>query len=256
MGIRGVVYYRDLLRELVVRDIRVRYKRSTLGFAWSLANPLLYLTVFYFVFQTALALNIPRFGVFAFTGILVWGWFQTSISESARAIIGSPELVRSPGFAPAILPVVAVTTGLIHFAIALAVLIVFLLAFGNGFGYSVLALPLLVVLQFVLTLSLAYLIAAMNVAFRDTGHLVAVLLQLMFFLTPIFYAASMVPERYQAIYRLNPMVHMVEAYRSVLLQTSPLQWQPLSVIAVVALPLLAIGHWVFMRLSYRFAEEL
>jgi lipopolysaccharide transport system permease protein len=251
-----VVYYRDLLRELVLRDMRIRYKRSALGFAWSLANPLMYLAVFYFVFQTALAIDIPRFGLFALTGILVWGWFQTSLSQSAGAIVGSRELVRSPGFTPAILPVVTVTSGLVHFLVALGLLLIFLLVFGDGLGYQVLVLPLLVTLQFVLTLSLAYLIAAVNVAFRDTGHLVSVVLQLMFFLTPIFYDASMVPAQYQPIYRLNPMVHLLEAYRSALLNASPLHWEPLVTIAVIALVLLVIGHRIFLRLSYRFAEEI
>ena len=253
---RRFVYYRDLLRELVLRDIRVRYKRSILGFAWSLANPLLYLTVFYFVFQMALAINIPRFGVFAFTGILVWSWFQTSLSQSTGAIVGSRELVRTPGFPPAVLPVAIVTSNLIYFLVALSLLLVFLLFFGNGLSYWVMMLPVLVFLQFLMTLGLAYLIAALNVLFRDIGHLVSVLLQLMFFLTPIFYDASMIPDDYQSLYRLNPMVHIIESYRSVLLETRAISLWPLAIIAFCSSVMLFAGHRIFMRLSYRFVEEL
>jgi lipopolysaccharide transport system permease protein len=250
------IYYRDLIRELVLRDIKVRYKRSALGFAWTLANPLLYLVVFYFVFKLALEINIPRFGVFAFTGILVWGWFQSSLAQSAGAIVSNRELVRSPGFPTIVLPIVIVTTNLVNLLVALFVLLLYQMIVGDGMSLRIWLLPLLIVLQYILTLSLAYVIAASNVAFRDVGHLVTVLLQLMFFLTPIFYDASMIPDQYQALYRLNPMVHLLEAYRSVLLGAAEANWWAIGVIGVFSILLLIVGRTLFLRLSYRFAEEL
>lgn len=251
-----LIHYRDLIRELVLRDIKIRYKRSVLGFAWTLANPLLYLVVFYFVFKLALEIDIPRFGVFAFTGIIVWTWFQSSLGQSAGAIVGSRELVRSPGFSPVILPVVIVTSNLVNFFVALAVLLIYQLILGTGIGLQVWYLPLLIALQFILTLSLAYVIAALNVVYRDVGHLVTVLLQLMFFMTPIFYDASMIPESFQPLYRLNPMVHFVEAYRSVLLNNGGLNWWAITIIAGVSILLLFIGRALFVKLSYHFAEEI
>ena len=251
-----LIYYRDLIRELVMRDIRVRYKRSALGFAWTLANPLLYLVVFYFVFKLALDINIPRFGAFAFTGILVWGWFQSSLAQSAGAIVGNRELIRSPGFSPVILPIVTVTSNLVNFLVALVVLLIYQVFMETGIGLQIWALPLLITLQFFLTLGLAYVIAALNVVFRDVGHLVAVLLQLMFFMTPIFYDASMIPDRFQALYRLNPMVFFVESYRSVVLYNTGLKWWPILIISLCAFLLLFIGRALFVRLSYRFAEEI
>lgn len=239
-----------------MRDIRIRYKRSALGFAWTLANPLLYLVVFYFVFKLALDINIPRFGAFAFTGILAWGWFQSSLSQSAGAIVGNRELVRSPGFSPVVLPIVIVSSNLVQFLVALVVLLIYQLVIGTGIGLQVWPLPFLIALQFILTLSLAYVIAALNVVFRDVGHLVAVLLQLMFFMTPIFYDASMIPERFQAFYRLNPMVHFVESYRSILLNDTALSWWPIAIIICFSILLLFVGRALFVRLSYRFAEEI
>ena len=109
------------------------------------------------------------------------------------------------------LPIVIVSSNLVQFSVALVVLLIYQLIVGTGIGVQVWPLPLLIALQFILTLGIAYLIAALNVIFRDVGHLVAVLLQLMFFMTPIFYDASMIPDRYQTIYRLNPMVHLLEA---------------------------------------------
>ncbi len=252
----GFTYYRDLIRELVLRDIRVRYKRSVLGFAWTLANPLLYLVVFYFVFNMALEINIPRFGVFAFTGIIVWNWFQSSLAQSGAAIVGNRELVRSPGFPPDILPVITVTSNLVNLVVAIAVLIGYQLIAGDGINGQIVYLPLLLGLQFILILSLAYVVAGLNVVFRDLGHLVVVLLQLMFFMTPIFYDASMIPDEYQALYRLNPMVHFVESYRSVLLGQSGIDWWAIGTIGIISLVLLLFGRALFIRHSYRFAEEI
>ena len=251
-----LVYYRDLIRELVMRDIKIRYKRSALGLAWALANPLLYLVVFYFVFKLALEINIPRFGVFAFTGILAWGWFQSSLSQSAGAIVSNRELVRSPGFSPVVLPIVIVCSNLIIFLVALMVLLIYLLVVGSGISLQIWPLPLLIALQFILTLGIAYVIAALNVVFRDVGHLVTALLQLMFFLTPIFYDANMIPDRFQTLYRLNPMVHFVEFYRSVLLNDSSLNWWSIAIISGFSILLLFVGRALFVKLSYRFAEEI
>ncbi len=254
--LQRLVYLHDLLRELVVRDLKVRYKRSVLGFAWALVNPLMFLTVFYFLFKVALALDIPRFGPFAFTGMLVYTWFQSSVLQASGSITDSRELIRWPGFTAPVLPVVTVTTNLVHLLFALPLLMIFLFFEGTVPGRVTLLLPVVIAIQFVFTLGLGYLVAAGNVLFRDIEHLMGVLLQLLFFLTPIFYDISLVPERFQPMYRLNPMMHLVQAYRVILLDgTSPtaLSLLQLSVLAVV---LLVVGHTVFVHLSYRFVEEL
>ncbi len=251
-----LIYYRDLVRELVVRDIRIHYKRSILGFAWTLANPLLYLVVFYFVFKLALQININRFGVFAFTGMIVWNWFQASLAQSGTAIVGNRELVRSPGFPVDILPLVTVTSNLVNLLVALVVLIGYQLFVGTGVHVQILYLPVLLGLQFILILCLAYIVAGINVVFRDVGHLVVVLLQLMFFMTPIFYDAKMIPEAYRALYNLNPMVHFVEGYRSILLGIPGIHWGALGVTGVVSLALLVYGRRLFIRHSHHFAEEI
>ena len=256
LDVQRLIYLRDLLRELVVRDLKVRYKRSVLGFAWALVTPLMFLTVFYFVFKVALSLDIPRFGPYAFTGMLVYSWFQSSVSQASGAITDSRELMKQPGFSAAVLPAVTVITNLIHFLFALPLLMLFLLIDGTGLRSVILLLPVVIAIQFVLTLGLGYLAAAGNVLFRDTEHLVAVLLQLLFFLTPVFYNASMVPERYQSLYRLNPMVHLVEAYRAILLGGTWPSGLDLLSLGVLATGLLYVGHKVFINLSYRFVEEL
>lgn len=251
-----LIYMRDLLRVLVARDLKVRYKRSILGFVWALVTPLMFLTVFFFVFKLALSIDIPRFGPFAFTGMLVYTWFQSSVSQASGAITSSRELIRWPGFTTAILPVVTVTTNLVHFLFALPLLMLFLLIDGTGLKSVILLLPVVIFIQFILTLGLGYFVAAVNVLFRDTEHLVAVLLQLLFFLTPVFYDAGMVPEQYRSLYDLNPMVHLVEAYRAILLDGTWPSGMALSVLGGLAALLMYVGHKVFVNLSYRFVDEL
>jgi lipopolysaccharide transport system permease protein len=256
LDVQRLIYLRDLLRELVIRDLKVRYKSSVLGFAWALVTPLMYLTVFYFLFKVSFSLAIPRFGPYAFTGMLVYTWFQSSVSQASGAITDNPELIKWPGFAAAILPIVTVTTNLIHFLFAMPLLMLFLIFDGTGTHNAVFLLPIVVAIQFVLTLGLGYLVAAGNVLFHDTQHVVAVLLQLLFFLTPVFYDASLVPERYQSIYRLNPMVHLVEAYRAILLDGAWPGALNLLTLGALAAALLYIGHGVFVHLSYRFVDEV
>ena len=249
-------YLYDLLRSLVDREMKLLYKRSVLGVAWTLINPLLQLAVFAFVFQLVLPVAIPRYSSFVFTGLLVWTWFQNSLFQATGVIIANRPLIRQPGFPIAILPVVITATGLIHFLLALPVLMIFLLIDGIQLQPVILFLPILQALQFALTVTFAYLLAALNVTFRDTQHTLGVLLQLFFYLTPIFYDIKSVPTGYQSLYYLNPMVHIVTAYRAILMYGTAPNWQPLVIIAAVMAICLPIGLTYFRRQSARFVEEL
>lgn len=250
------IYLRDLLRELVVRDIKLRYKRSVLGIAWSLLNPLAQLVVFSVVFSFLLPLNIPNYTAFLFTGLLAWNWFQTSLFSAATTIVDGRSLIKRPGFPAAILPIVTVTANYIHFLLALPVLLIFLLITGITLTPFALLLPLVMVLQFIFTLSLCYIIAAVHVTFRDTQHLIGVLTFLLFYLTPIFYDQSIVPAQLLWVFRLNPILHLLEAYRDILIRG---QWPnvgPLLAISLLSLGLLWAGYRFFQRASLTFVEEL
>jgi lipopolysaccharide transport system permease protein len=251
-----LIYWRDLLRELVARDIKVRYKGSVLGVAWSLVNPLLQMMVFYFLFRLVLRFNIPRYSSFVLSGVLAWGWFQSSLSQAAGVITASRDLVKRPGFRPAILPVTTVTTYFIDFSLSLPILILFLILEGGSFHPTMFALPLVIMCQFMLTLGLAYWISMANVFFRDTQQLLGVALRLLFYLSPIFYDAKVIPAPYMTWYRLNPMVHLLEAYRAVLIRGELPDGVALLGLSVFAGVLLWSGQGIFQRVSYRLIEEL
>src|SRR5512145_351290 len=222
-----LVYLRDLLYEMVARDMRLRYKRSVLGIAWSLINPLAQMLVFTFIFQKMFTQKIANYPVFVFVGVLAWGWFQSSLVAAAGAITDNRELIKRPGFPTALLPIVAVTTQLVHYLLALPIVFAFVI-FGHGpVGPAFLLLPLVILLQYGLSIGLGYMLAAVNVRFRDTQHLLVVALMLWFYLTPIFYDYNLIPEAYRFVYNLNPLVHLVQAYRAICLQAALPAWQSL-----------------------------
>jgi lipopolysaccharide transport system permease protein len=251
-----LTYLRDLLRELVVRDIKLRYKRSFLGIAWSLLNPLFQLVVLVFLFNRALRLEIPNYVSFAFTGVLAYDWFQSGLFLATVCITDGRDLIKRPGFPAAILPVSTVTTSMIHFLLALPILLLFVVIDIGRLTAAIAALPVVIVLEFLLILGLAYLTAALQVTFRDTQHLLGILLRLLFFLTPVFYDASVIPESYQALYRLNPMAQLITAYRTILLEGQLPPFFSLLTLGVVSMGLFWVGYTVFQRASDRFVEEL
>jgi len=252
----NLVYVRDLFRELIARDLKLRYKRSVMGIAWTLLNPLTELLILFVIFGAVLPLNIPNYAAFLFTGILAYGWFQNSLYFATNAIVGNRELVRQPGFPVLILPVVTVASNLIHFLLALPILFVLLVSSGVTVTWALLALPVVILLEFMLTLSLAYFVATFHVRFRDTQYLLRVLLQLTFYLTPVFYEASAIPEPFQWLYRLNPMVFLVESYRSVLIGGQFPAPGNTVIMTLGTAGLLFVGLRVFMRTSHRFVDEL
>lgn len=253
---RKIAHFFDLLRVLVDRDMKLLYKRSALGIAWTLINPLLQLAVFSFVFRSVIPINIPQFSSFAFSGLLIWTWSQTALFQATGLITSNKALIRQPNFPTAILPVVTTMTGLIHFLLALPVLIIFLAIDGVQPSSVLFVLPLLMVIQFVLTVGLAYPLAALNVTFRDTQHTLGVLLQMLFYLTPIFYDLNSVPKEFQPFYQLNPMVPLIEAYRAILLKGTQPDWQALLIVSLVVAVILPIGLAIFRRQSNTFVEEL
>ena len=249
------IHVRDLLYVLVGRDIKLRYRGSVLGVLWSLLNPLAHLVVLLFVFPVGHAAEHPELST-----VRVHRGARVELVQCLPAGGHHLHHEQSPAdsttrVSAAILPAVPVLSSLVHFAIAMALVIVVLVIRGSWLTPAVLALPLVVALQFLVTLSIGYVTATVQVRFRDTAYLVGVLLLLGFFLTPVFYRPNLVPTTYQVFYVLNPMAHLIGAYREILIQG---QWPDvpgLLGIGAAATALLWLGHRMFTRASVSFAEE-
>jgi lipopolysaccharide transport system permease protein len=253
---RRVEYGRDLLRELVVRDLKLRYKRSYLGVGWTLVNPLAQLLVFDFVFRVLFRVDTPNFSSFLFIGIVAWNWFSGALLQATTAIVDNKDLIRQPGFPAGMLPIVSIGSHFIHYLLTLPIVFVLLWVSEIPTAVSVAWLPSIIVLQFAFTLALGYFVAFIHVTFRDTQYLLGIFLMLGFFMTPILYTVDLVPESYLFIYEFNPMAHLVAAYRDVMMHGTNPNFMSLGAVTGASIIGLWISHRLFQKASTRFAEEI
>ncbi len=265
--------YRGLIQILVVRELKARYRGSVLGFFWSFANPLLLLLVYTFVFSVVLQgfrpVDIEPYALFLFCGLLPWTWFSSALTESANVLIANGNLIKKVLFPAEVLPVVAVVASMVHFLLALPILFLGLIFFEASMpGWSeMIWFPVVITVQFVLTLALGLMLSALTVHFRDIKDLLANVLTLWFFATPIIYPMSMVAGRGPAVgglpplgkvlMDLNPFAHIVIAYQEILFYEGPHgHWRWLLVLGVASVGLFFVGYSFFDRLRDSFAEEV
>jgi lipopolysaccharide transport system permease protein len=247
---------RDLAIQLVLRDLKLRYRRTLIGLAWSFAFPIGQIVVLSFIFTVVLPTRVGKYSAFVSIGVLAWTWFQSSLVMAATSITGNRELVRHPGFPSTVLPISVVGTNLILFLMAFPAIVLVAIYDGGHFGVGTAALPLVIAVQFLLTLGISYLVASLNVSFRDTQQMVALLLLLFFFLTPIFYDPGSVPAAYRTLYDLNPFVILLDGYRVTLLHGTIPNLFGLTEIGLIGAAMVVAGHFLFQRASHNFAEEI
>ena len=258
--------HRALIGTLVLRELRARYRGSVLGFLWSFLNPLLLMLVYVLVFSVYLRVPMEGYAVFLFSGLLPWLWFSSSLGHAAGVIVGSGALVKRILFPAEVLPLVSVLSNLINMLLSLPLLFVFLLAFGIRPGPVLAFLPLLLLLQLVLTAGLALALAALNVYLRDVEQILSNGLVLLFFLSPILYPVSTVPVRLpvgdsfvlplRPLYFLNPVAGLVQSYQNIFFFGSQPHWIHLGMVTVAAAIALWGGWHVFDRLRDSLAEEV
>jgi lipopolysaccharide transport system permease protein len=261
-SLRTLVRYRALIQSLVARELKARYRGSALGFVWSFVNPLLLLLIYTFVFTVVMPGAHPRelepFALFMFCGILPWTWFSSSLLESANVLIAGGNLIKKVLFPAEVLPIVSVLAGLVNFCLGLPILAVFLIYYRVPlWPTDLLWFPLIVLTQLVLTTGLALLVSALTVHFRDMRDLLANLLTLWFFATPIIYPITQAPERVRRLLNLNPFTQLAIAYQEVLFRPGPFaQVNRLIAVAIAAVVVFLVGYFVFDRLRDTLAEEV
>ena len=276
---RELYRYRDLLMVLVARDIKVRYKRSALGFFWSLINPLMQTLVLTIVFKHVLKIQQPNYSAWVLAAILPWTFFQNSVLDAAQSILLHYTLVKKVYFPREIIPLSSVISNLIHLGLSFLVFLVYALVIGIHFGPMLLWLPLLVFFHFLLNVGVALTVAAMNVYYEDVKFIVQIVVNLLFYTCPIIYTtahivawdeglthgqnlASPESDRLFFLYRMNPVASLIIAYQKVLLsRAAPLDPRPLDpgVLGITFLQCLLIavfGYLFFNRRKWEFAERL
>lgn len=255
-SIKNIFEYKELIKNLVVRDLKVRYKRSILGVFWALLEPLLLMILFTVVFSILLRIHIEKYPVFVLCGILPWSFFSTALNYSTGSIAGNATLIKKIFFPREIIPITVIFSRLVNFLISLSLLFIFMIAFKTKFTYCLFYLPLIVGIQLLLILGLALFFSSLNSFYHDVGFILQFILFGLFYITPIFYPVTMVPERYFSLYMLNPMATIVHSYRNILFYGIAPDFNYLMISVVVSTFCLITGYYVFRRLEFRFAEVL
>ena len=247
--------YRELLYFLIWRDVKVRYKQTALGVAWVVMQPLLSTLVFT-VFLGYLA-RVPSdrvpYPLFAFAGLMPWTFFSSAVTGSGSSIVGSANLITKVYFPRMIIPAASVCGRLVDFFVAFVVLAGLLLYYGVAPTRQLLWLPALIALLTLLAVAVGMWISAVNVKYRDVGVALPVLVQFWMFASPVVYPAILVPKEWRWLYNLNPLVGILEGFRSALFGR-PLDWAALSFSAGLTLALLVYASYTFRRMEKGFAD--
>jgi len=250
--------HRELLGILVVRNLKIRYKNSTLGFLWTLLGPL-FLIVIYKIFLEILKIDICIESLV--TGILCWQFLATCVGDSLHTILGNANLVTKTAFPRMVLPLSTILANLVNFTLTLFVLFVFLLLIRVEFG-PLYWLPLIVLTQCALCLGIGFLVSSLNVFYRDVEHLMNIVLLAWFFMSPIMYDYVFLAgrggfiEKWIGLYFINPMAGIATAYRIVFLSTDFVPVTLLLAPFLLSWGILFLGYGVFQRLQVRFGDEL
>jgi ABC-2 type transport system permease protein len=256
--LRDLFAYRTFIINMVLKDLKLRYQASILGFLWSMLNPLLMLVIYTVVFSRVMRVSIEgNYTFFLFSGLMPWNFLSGSLIASTGSVIGSASLIRKVQFPHETLPVATVLFNFAQLVLALLVVVpgLVLITGAKLTAVAWLAIPLLL-LQLAFTTGLAFALAALTTVFRDITHLTDVLLMVLFWGTPIVYPAEMAPAALQTWFRLSPVSGFIEAYQALLVRHRlP---DAFTVVTLVAWTVVAIvvGHALFRRLSPTFAEAV
>jgi lipopolysaccharide transport system permease protein len=248
------------------RDLKVRYKQTALGVVWAVLQPFLRMVVFSLLFGGIAQLSsggLP-YPLFNFAGLLPWTLFAKALGDAGRSMITNRNMITKVYFPRMIIPLASVLGGLVDFAIAFLVLIGMMVYYdlkpGSGFefvwSWALLTLPFLLLLTLVTALGASLWLSAMNVIYRDVGYILPFLTELWFFLTPVVYSSSEIPEELQWLYSINPMTGVVEGFRWALLGTDTAPGPMIVVASIVSLIMLVTGLFYFRRMERSFADEI
>ncbi len=253
---KNLYQYRELLKTNVQKEIRGKYKGSFLGVLWSFLNPLLTVLVYAIVFPYIMRVQVPNYLIFLIVAIIPWNFFTTCITTGCNCVWLNGGIIKKVYFPREILPVSVILAGLINFLISCVIILIFLLFGGVGFSIQLLWLPLIAIIQSLLSLGLLFILSAINVYVRDVEYVVAFFVNLLFYGTPILYTVDMFPQKISWFLNINPLAHLIDAYRSIFYYQTMPNFGSLLYLIIVSLLILIIGYSVFRKLEKGFAEEV
>lgn len=251
------IHYVDLVLSLTIKEIKVRYKRTVLGYGWSLLNPLVFAVTYWIAFKAILNVKIEGYFIFLLAGLFPWQWLNNSLQLAPRAFINNASLVKKIAFPRYLIVASMVATEGVHFLLCLPVLAGLALLFGRGtISFSWLwGAPILFVVQALVIYGIALAVASCSVFFRDLERLIGLGMTVLFYVTPVIFERQMVPPLFQPLIAFNPFTYLIVAWRALLLDGT-MDWHALGTAALIGVVAVAAGQFIFGRLQWKFAEAL
>lgn len=254
--IKELYNYREFLKTSIKKEFRGKYKKSFLGVLWSFLNPLFQLLVYALVFPFILKNGIENYTIFLFLALMPWTFFNSTLLQSAASIVTNGGIIKKVYFPREILPISTTTSNLLNFLITGIIVIVALLISGIGIGPSIIVLPIIIIIQYVLQLGISFILSSITVYIRDVEYLMNVIMMLMFYLSPIVYSPDMIPDKFLPLFKLNPMFHIISYYREILYYKQIPDMGSVMLLFVICIVIFIVGYLIFRKLEKRFAEEL
>lgn len=247
-------YYIDLVTVLTQKEIKVRYKSSLLGYLWSVGHPLAFALVFFVAFKLVMRIQMEDYTLFLICGLFPWQWFQNSVNFSPAAFLSNASLIKKVNFPRNFIPLSVVLNDMVHFVLSIPVIVFFMIFYRRSPAFSwVAGIPLLLVLQFLITYGVSLAVASLNLFFRDLERLVTILTTLVFYFTPIIYPETMIPKHYQYLLQLNPVAPLMVTWRTLFLEGT-MYWDLIALSLLYGLSAFFAGFLIYRWLCWRFAE--
>ena len=246
----------DLLWLLTKKEVTLKYKRTVLGILWSLLNPILFALVLFIAFKIFMRIKMENYTFFFLSALFPWNWFSTSLSMSTVSLVGNVYLIKKIRFPRHFLVLSTIMAQLVNLLVALPIIIGFSYFYGKGPGMSwFIAVPILIVVQFIVTIGISLAISMVNAYFRDIEYIIGVVISMLFWMTPIVYPLEMVPEAYRIYLILNPLTYLITAWRD-LFMSNLVDWDNIGISFVSSLIFFVFGTLIFKKLGKRLDEVL
>lgn len=254
---KDLYQYRELLKTNVKKEIRGKYKGSFLGVLWSFVNPLLMVLVYAIVFPLILKNPEKNYVIFLIVGIIPWNFFTTVINQGTTTVLVNGNIIKKVYFPREILPISVALSGLVNFAISCIIILIFILFGGMSLSPYMLLLPLIALIQFMLSLGIIFALSAINIYIRDAEYIVNFIVMMLFYATPILYSADLLKGTgFSWILSLNPMAHIINGYRDIFYYQQLPNMTILGIVCLISFIILLVGYAIFKKLEKGFAEEL
>lgn len=254
--VKELIQYREFLKSNVKKEIRGKYKGSFLGMLWSFLNPLLSVVVYAIIFPYIMRMQMDNYLVYLITGIIPWTFFTTAINVGMVSILVNANIIKKVYFPRIILPIASVTSAIVNFLISCLIILVFVIFSGIGLSLNLLYLPIVIIIQYTMLLGITFILSAIDLYFRDIENIMIFFLNMLFYATPILYTPDIFPKKISFIIKLNPMAHLINAYRDIFYYKISPDLLSLGIVGIFSVVILIAGYLIFDKLQKGFAEEV